>query len=241
MGLLVAGLVLSPGCITVYGDETVRARVLVTRDVGTQVLTDSNVTVPEGATAMDALRRVANVSTAYGGGFVQAIDGLESGYPDSKLDWFYHVDTRLADVGAAERALDDGDLVLFDYRPWNRSMTLEHVLTGLEAWPADLEDPSFDREAYEGRQADEDTRESLYAFVDGANLTLLDARGRHVVNLQAPWLLAHAVDGPGEDPRLLLVASGPDGRALVDELAATRPAGVGVAVTPNATLEVPTG
>lgn len=239
--VLASGLVLAPGCVTFYGSGEVPVRVLVTRDVGTQVLADENVTLPEGASAMDALREVADVSTRYGGGFVQAIDGLESRYPDRKLDWFYHVDTRLADVGAAQHTLEPGQLVVFDYRPWNRSMALGHVLAGLDAWPVDLDDPTFSREAFADRQAEGEQAARLYARVHGANLTLLDARGEPARTLPAPWLLAHAVDGPGEDPRILLVASGPEGRDLSDDLAATRPVGVGRALTPNASHEVPAG
>lgn len=241
LAALVVGLALTPGCITFYGDGQVQARVLVTRDVGTDVLVDENVTLPEGASAMDALRRVANVSTRYNGGFVQAVDGLESRYPDAKVDWFYHVDTRLADVGAAQHTVADGETILFDYRPWNRSMALGHVLTGTEDWPTDPDKPDFQADAYQARQADEDARGRLYALVEDDDLTLLDANGRHARTLDPPWLLAHAVDGPGDDPEILLVASGPDGRALVDRLAASEPVGVGIALTPNATLEVPAG
>lgn len=239
--VLAVGLAFAPGCITFYGSEQVPVRVLVTRDVGTQILTDANVSVSEGASAMDALREVANVSTSHGGGFVEAIDGLESFYPDRKVDWFYHVDTRLANVGAASHTVEPGEVIVFDHRPWNRTMTLEHVLTGIEDWPADLEDPKFDRQAFLDRQADGDTRSSLYATVHNDTLSLWDAHGTRARTLEAPWLLAHAVDGPQPEPEILLVASGPEGRALVDDLADTRPTGIGVALTPNATLEVPAG
>lgn len=237
--LLLALVLLAPGCITFYGDEDVQARVLVTRDVGTEVLADENLTLAEGATAMDALHEVAEVETRYGGGFVHAIDGLASRYPEQKVDWFYHVNTSLASVGAADRTLADGDLVVFDHRSWERTMKLPHVLTGLEAWPTPLEELDLSGETYRERQADEHAREELYAHANGSRLTLLDAEGEPERTLEPPWLLAHAVDGEGGEPRILLVASGEAGRGLVDELVDRRPTGVGAVATPNATLEVP--
>lgn len=237
--LLLALVLLAPGCITFYGDEDVQARVLVTRDVGTEVLVDENLTLAEGATAMDALHEVSEVETRYGGGFVHAIDGLASRYPEQKVDWFYHVNTSLASVGAADRTLADGDLVVFDHRSWERTMKLPHVLTGLQRWPTPLGQLNLSGETYRELQTDEDTRGELYAHVNGSHVRLLDAEGEPARTLEAPWLLAHAVDGETEQPRILLVASGEAGSKLVDELAATRPTGVGAVATPNATLEVP--
>lgn len=236
---LVLGLVLLvPGCITFDGEQPIEVRMLVTQDVGTHVLVDENITTREGATAMDALREVAEVSTRHGGGFVASIEGIESRYPEQKVDWFYHVDSRLAGLGAAQYALEDGDVVLFDHRSWQRTMHLPHVLTGLDGWPIDSEEPTFEEEAFRERQAEDPS--SLYARIEGSQLTLLDADGEASQQIQAPWLLAHATAGPGEEPSILLVASGPQAHGLVDELSSTPPTGVGVAITPNATMEVPT-
>jgi hypothetical protein len=239
--IALATLVLAPGCITFDGEAEIQARVLVTEDVGTQPLHDENLTLRQGASAMDALRQVAQTETSHGGGFVEAIDGKASQYPDEKVDWFYHVNTKLAGVGAAQYTLEDGDAVVFDYRHWERTMHLPHLLTGLDDWPADLTEPRFDREAFTERQNDADQRANLYAHVNGTSVTVLDPAGEPARTLEAPWLLAHAVAGPTDQPRILLVASGDAGRALVDELAQTRPTGVGAVVTPNATQEVPAG
>lgn len=238
---LAVGLLLTPGCITFYGDDTVEVRFLVTRDVGTEVLTDENLTMPEGSSAMDALHEIAEVETSHGGGFVEAIDGIDSRYPDEKVDWLYHVNTRIAEVGSAQYTLQESDVLLYDYRDWSRAIDLPHVLTGLDDWPVDLDDPAFDRVAFEAHHADDHTRGHLYAEVDGEQLTLLDADGDPARNLTPPWLLAHAVDGPTDDPRILLVPSDEEARGLVHELAQIRPTGVGAAITPNATLEVPAG
>jgi hypothetical protein len=54
-------------------------------------------------------------------------------------------------------------------------------------------------------------------------------------------VIAHAADGPGPDPSLLVRASGEDGLALADRLATRAPTGLGAAATPGATHEVPAG
>lgn len=229
-----------PGCITFYGPSGVEVQVLVTEDVGTEVRKRANVTVQANATVMDALREIATIETRYGGGFVQAIDGLESRYPDEKVDWFYHVNTEIADVGAASNTVEDGDLVVWDYRPWNRTMTLPHVLTGLDRWPANVtDDPQPTPDAWDNHASDPQFADRLFARVDGTNLTLLDEWGRPARMVEAPWLLVHAVDGPTSKPDFLVRTSGPDGLVLADRIPDTTPVGIGVALTPNETLEVP--
>ena len=91
------------------------ATVWVTRDRGTTVLLVR--TVPAGLTAMQALDRVADVQTRYGGRFVQAIDGIESS-ATRRRDWFYFINGYDADRGATEYTLHPGDVEWWDYRPW---------------------------------------------------------------------------------------------------------------------------
>lgn len=109
--LLVA--VLLAGCGA--GETEGTASVWVTRDRGAKVLLVSS--VPAGLTAMQALRRVADVKTRYGGRFVQAINGLE-GSVSARRDWFYFVNGYDADRGAAEYRLHPGDVEWWDYRSW---------------------------------------------------------------------------------------------------------------------------
>jgi hypothetical protein len=95
------------------------ATVWVTRDRGATLLHDE--TVPAGLTAMQALDRVADVKTRYGGRFVQSVDGLE-GDASRRRDWFYFVNGIEADVGAAEYRLHDGDVEWWDFRSWQTRM-----------------------------------------------------------------------------------------------------------------------
>lgn len=242
--VLLALLVVVPaGCITFDDDRSVTVELLVTEEMGTRTLSHANVTVPANASVLDALRRAHTVETAHGGGFVEAIDGRASGYPDVKVDWFYHVDTALADVGAADRALAEDALVVWDRRPWNHTMGLEHVLTGLDAWPGERTQPPVETtpEAWRENASQPHTADTLFARVDGDRLTVLDANATPARTLEPPWLIAHAVDGPGPAPTLLVVASGADGRGLAEQLDEARPRGLGVVATPNGTLEVPAG
>ncbi len=104
--------------------DDVTARVTVTRDFGSELLKDVEVKVRRGSSALQALRETAEVETSYGGGFIYAVDGLASGYGgggSSKADWFYYLNGQMADVGAAELAVGEGDWLLFDYHIWEYS------------------------------------------------------------------------------------------------------------------------
>ncbi len=74
-------------------------------------------TVPAGLTAMQALRREAEVDTGYGGRFVESIEGVE-GDLSAGRDWFYFVNGIEADRGAAEYRLHPGDVEWWDFRSW---------------------------------------------------------------------------------------------------------------------------
>jgi hypothetical protein len=107
-----------------------QATLWVTRDRGAEVLVST--TVPAGLTAMQALRKEADVDTRYGGRFVQAIEGLE-GDAGARRDWFYFVNGVEADRGAAEYELRAGDVLWWDYRSWAGDAMREAVVVG--AWP----------------------------------------------------------------------------------------------------------
>lgn len=106
------------------------ATVWVTRDRGATVLHDE--TVPAGLTAMQALDRVAEVKTRYGGRFVQSVDGLD-GDITKRRDWFYFVNGIEADRSAAELRLHAGDIEWWDLRSWANGEMSVPVVVG--AWP----------------------------------------------------------------------------------------------------------
>ncbi len=239
---LVALTALAGGCITFHGDDTVHVRLLVTQDMGTERVSDTNLTLPEGSTVMDALHQAHTVTTAHGGGFVTAIDGLGPGPPHEGHDWFYHVDTALADTGAADNFLADDTLILWDHRPWNHTMTLPHVLTGLEEWPHNATQPPLETtpEAWHENTTTPHLAKNLFAHTDGDQLVLHDAHATPTHRLDPPWLILHAVQGPHEEPSLLIHASGPDAHELAPRLEDQPPTGLGIALTPDRTHKVPT-
>lgn len=105
------------------------ASLRVTRDFGRERLSATSVaTVSEGETVMRLLRSAADVETRFGGGFVQAIDGLEGRGPGGTLDWFYWVNGIEADRGAADYELSPGDVVQWDLRDWRETMSVRAIV-----------------------------------------------------------------------------------------------------------------
>jgi Domain of unknown function (DUF4430) len=123
---LLAAVALASGC---SGGEHGRATLWVTRDRGATVLKVTH--VPAGLTAMQALERVAKVSTRYDGRYVEAIDGIR-GSLAAQHDWFYFVNGYEADRSAAEYRLHAGDVEWWDFRDWRRAM---HVPIVVGAFP----------------------------------------------------------------------------------------------------------
>jgi hypothetical protein len=113
------------GCGGVRGHGT--ATLWVTRDRGAHVLFDGS--VPAGLTAMQALERRQQVTTRYGGRFVQSIDGVQ-GDASAQRDWFYFVNGIEADVGATEVKLRPGDVEWWDYRSWRGAGMSVPVVVG---------------------------------------------------------------------------------------------------------------
>ena len=109
------------GCGLGAGSERDGAAELrVTRDFGQVPLrVAKKPDVREGDTVMRFLRSRAKVETRYGGRFVQAIDGLSGTASGAKRDWSYYVNGIWAPTGAAERRLEPGDVIQWDYRRWD--------------------------------------------------------------------------------------------------------------------------
>ncbi len=118
LALLLAAACLLAGC----GEEAAgegSAQLWITRDRGAEVVLST--TVPAGISALEALRRKAEVETRYGGRFVQSIDGIE-GDIAGQHDWFYFVNGYEADVSAADYELHEGDVLWWDHRSWEKEM-----------------------------------------------------------------------------------------------------------------------
>jgi hypothetical protein len=123
--LLAASLcVVLAGCGSgAAGDGGGDASLWITRDRGETVLYEGE--VDAGQTVLQALRSRADVETAYGGRFVEAIDGTAG---SETSDWFYFLNGVAPDRGAAEVRLDEGDVAWWDYRRWADTGEIEVVV-----------------------------------------------------------------------------------------------------------------
>jgi hypothetical protein len=97
-------------------------RVIISRDFGQTILTDKTLEINQKSNAMSVLQQATQVETAYGGGFVEGIDGLKTEFGSSgnkKQDWFYFVNGLVANTGALDYPLHDGDIEQWDFHSWS--------------------------------------------------------------------------------------------------------------------------
>jgi hypothetical protein len=132
--LLLAALA-AAGCGLGPGPDVGGVELTVTREFGsTPVLQRQVGDVTESDTVMRVLEGNAKITTRYGGGFVQSIEGIEEaqrgGHP---YDWFYFVDGIEAPIGAADNSLRGGERIWWDYRDWGAT---NHVPAVVGSWPA---------------------------------------------------------------------------------------------------------
>jgi hypothetical protein len=121
---------LLPGCGLGEGESTGEVTLTVTRDFGSEPLSEG---VEQGATEGDTVMRLLQsryeVDTRYGGGFVQAIDGVAGGREDGRqVDWFYYVNGIEAPVGSAQRRVSGGERVWWDHHPWDAAQRIPAVV-----------------------------------------------------------------------------------------------------------------
>jgi hypothetical protein len=115
------------GCGLGPGPGTGEVSVTVTRDFGThQIGRATEARVPGSETVMRTLERHFRITTRYGGGFVESING-DSGTP-SHLDWFYYVNGVQAAKGAAVTAVHQGDRIWWDLHDWSAAESIPAVV-----------------------------------------------------------------------------------------------------------------
>jgi hypothetical protein len=135
------------GCGFGAGEPTGDVTLTVTRDFGGEVLHEGidQETASEGDTVMRLLQRDYDVKTRYGGGFVQAIDGVAGGRENGRrADWFYYVNGIEAPVGAAERRVGAGEDVWWDHHEWDAAQRVPAVVGSFpEPFASGLEGKRF--------------------------------------------------------------------------------------------------
>ncbi|HEY2320921.1 MAG TPA: DUF4430 domain-containing protein [Solirubrobacteraceae bacterium] len=87
--------------------------------------------VPGSETVMRMLERSFSVSTRYGGGFVESINGAAPG--GAHTDWFYYVNGVQAARGAATTAVHPGDHVWWDLHDWSATESIPAVVGSFPA------------------------------------------------------------------------------------------------------------
>jgi hypothetical protein len=131
--LLLAALA-AAGCGLGPGADVGRVELTVTREFGATPMLERSVEATESDTVMRVLEGNAEISTRYGGGFVQSIDGVEEAQRGGDpYDWFFYVDGVESPVGAADYALEGGERIWWDYRDW---VATNHVPAVVGSWPA---------------------------------------------------------------------------------------------------------
>jgi hypothetical protein len=118
LGMLAAAFLAA--CGAGPGAPSSDAKLLVTGDFGRTVVVDEDHPEIRGAdTVMRLLQRNAKVTTRFGGGFVQSVDGLAGGQRGGRpVDWFFYVDGVLSDTGAADVRVQDGAAIWWDHHDW---------------------------------------------------------------------------------------------------------------------------
>ena len=82
---------------------------------------------------MSVLLRNATVTTRYGGGFVQSIDGVAGGHEGGRsVDWFYYVNGVEAAQGAASTKVHPGDHIWWDRHDWSQT---DHIPAVVGSFP----------------------------------------------------------------------------------------------------------
>ncbi len=108
------------------GSAPAEVRLLATMDFGERTLFDVTVGLEAGTTAMRALHSVADVATSYGDCFVDSINGV--GATQQPGDWFYFVNGIMANSGACDYVLHDGDVEWWDYHDWGFRQNISATL-----------------------------------------------------------------------------------------------------------------
>jgi hypothetical protein len=147
MASAIATAIALAGCGLGAGKGTSDVSVTVTRNFGTVAVgSSSERRVPGSQTVMRLLEGKFRVSTRYGGGFVQSINGLSG--TSARRDWFYYVNGVEAPMGAAGTSINRGDRVWWDLHDWTATDSIPAVVgsypepfehgVGGRRWPTTL-------------------------------------------------------------------------------------------------------
>jgi Domain of unknown function (DUF4430) len=124
----IAAAVAIAGCGLGAGKSTSGVVTLsVTRDFGTAPIGSvTEQSIPGSQTVMRILESSFKVTTRFGGGFVESIDGHAGS--SSRLDWFYYVNGIEATMGATGTSVNKGDRIWWDLHDWTATDSIPAVV-----------------------------------------------------------------------------------------------------------------
>jgi hypothetical protein len=101
----------------------------VTRDFGQKELSqpEERNQVRDSDTVIRFLQATHQITTRYGGAFVQSIDGL-AGNKSAEHDWFFYVNGIESSKGAADAKLSLSDVIQWDYHRWSATMNIPAIV-----------------------------------------------------------------------------------------------------------------
>jgi hypothetical protein len=121
------------GCGLGPGKDEGDVSLTVSRDYGGKVLAQKTDSIHESDTVLRVLDRNTDITTRYGGGFIQSIDGLSGAQSGGRRsDWFFYVNGIESPIGSTEYDLSGGDRIWWDYRDWTAAMRVPAVVG---SWP----------------------------------------------------------------------------------------------------------
>jgi hypothetical protein len=134
VAIALLGALATAGCGFGAGQSVGEVKLTVTRDFGAQPVIDPVTDdAAESDTVMRVLDRNAEISTRYGGGFVQSIADVSEAVEDGRRhDWFFYVNGVESSVGAADYPLHGGEAIWWDYRDWSAAARVPAVVG---SWP----------------------------------------------------------------------------------------------------------
>lgn len=152
---------------------------------------------------MSLLMRNAAVTTRYGGGFVEGIDGASGSASEGQPnDWFYYVNGVEAPQGAAATVVHPGDHIWWDLHDWSQTDSVPAVVGSY---------PEPFLNGIDGKR--------LPVRVECASLSSTACRTVSARLSAAEVPAALAAIGPGDEPETLRVLVGPWGAVRADPAA----------------------
>lgn len=121
------------GCQAGLSDtEGGEVKLLVTTGYGKEIIFDDTVEALPGQSVLVLMDRHLDVDYAYGGRFVNSIEGISSGFTgvaggSEKKDWFFYLNGISSGTGAADYYPQQGDVIWWDYNSWDAALIVPAV------------------------------------------------------------------------------------------------------------------